>query len=551
MSEPGTTPSTAGADGPPASRPVPGEWSPVLGLCGLFLVLGALWLLAPVALDDGGATPESARHMARDALFLAATTVLLYVLARRALAPQPAAPRTAEQPPASTRLAHDLGNVLTVVSGYADLALERTPPGHPLHGDLQALRGAARRGLELAQGYAAPGAGPGGADLARLVADAGRVLPQVAGPRIRVELDIELACAPVRIAAPALEQVLLNLVLNARDAMPGGGTLRVRLSTRDGEALLEVSDTGQGMDDATRQRIFEPGFTTRAGGRGLGLPGVARTVSDAGGRIEVESTPGRGSAFRVCLPLAGPAVPLPGGQGEALLLLESRADRRRELSRRLAAAGYRMHAAATAEEALAAARREAPALLLLGDDAGAAHLARQLAPLPIVPATSAAHELLAAVRSALDAAGQPTAAPASARPSGRLALIVDDEDAVREVVARMLQDGGWETLTAAHGAEALALARRTRPDLVVLDMLMPDMEGIETLGRLRESCPGVPVLAISGAAHAADYLLMAVRLGASAALPKPFEASALLAMAEQALQPAGTLAGRPDEPAPA
>lgn len=548
MSEPGNTPSAAGADGPRAS-PVPSERSPALALCGIFLVLGALWLLAPVALD-GDATPEGARHVARDALFLAATTVLLYVLARRALAPPPTPPRSPDEPPASSRLAHDLGNVLTVVTGYADLALERTPPDHPLHGDLAALRGAARRGLELAHGQAEPGAGPGGADLARLVADAGRVLPRVAGPRIQVELDLELACAPVRIAAPALEQVLLNLTLNARDAMPEGGTLRLRLSARDGEALLEVTDTGHGLDEATRQRMFEPGFTTRAGGRGLGLPGAARTVSAAGGRIEVESAPGRGASFRVRLPLAGPAVPLPGGLGEPLLLLEPQADRRRELTRRLVAAGYRVQSAATPDEALSAARREAPALLLLGHDADGARLAETLAPLPALPTTAAAHELLVAVRSALDA-GLPAAAPAASRPPGRLALIVDDEDAVREVVARMFRDGGWDTLTAAHGAEALALARRTRPSLVVLDMLMPDMEGIETLGRMREACPGVPVLAISGAAHAADYLLMAVRLGASAALPKPFEAASLLALADQALQSSGALAGRPDEPAPA
>jgi two-component system cell cycle sensor histidine kinase/response regulator CckA len=172
-----------------------------------------------------------------------------------------------------------------------------------------------------------------------------------------------------------MQQVLLNLAINARDAMPGGGTLTLRAGSCGGEVFLEVEDSGSGMNDATRAHLFEPFFSTKELGKGtgLGLAVVHGIVVEHGGRIEVESRPGKGSLFRIVLPASfGEEVPTPDSIDDAeepvgsgyVLLVEDEARVREGIAVLLETIGYSVIAVSSGEEALAIPVEEPPDLLL-------------------------------------------------------------------------------------------------------------------------------------------------------------------------------------------
>jgi len=173
-----------------------------------------------------------------------------------------------------------------------------------------------------------------------------------------------------------LQQVLMNLAVNAKDAMMEGGTLTIRTSGGSGEAVLEVIDTGHGLDDETRAHLFEPFFTTKDAGKGtgLGLSVVHGIVERHGGRVEVDSAPGKGSRFRVVLPAAPPPgesstrgggdETLPRGHGERILVVEDEDGARGSLNELLRMLGYRVTAVASGEEAGLLPDEPAPDLLL-------------------------------------------------------------------------------------------------------------------------------------------------------------------------------------------
>lgn len=227
-------------------------------------------------------------------------------------------------------VAHDFNNMLSVILGNAEFALGQVEEGSPEALALEDIRGAARRGAEMVQqmlrfaGLAAPIPEP--LDLAEVA----REMLQLLRGSLRPGIGVDTALAPAGVARAdriGVRQVVMNLVLNASEAMPGGGTLRVRTGTervtvRDLErwrrlgcagcrraapgefAFLEVADAGTGMDRDTLRRIFEPYFSTKFAGRGMGLAGVLGVVEAHRGIIRVESEPGRGSRFRVLLPVA-------------------------------------------------------------------------------------------------------------------------------------------------------------------------------------------------------------------------------------------------------
>ncbi|HWM92021.1 MAG TPA: ATP-binding protein, partial [Thermoanaerobaculia bacterium] len=132
------------------------------------------------------------------------------------------------------------------------------------------------------------------------------MLPKAANRRVNVSLRLADGLPDVMVDPVQLDQVLLNLVLNARDAMPDGGTLTIETHAEDNQVVLTVSDSGVGMDPETRARIFEPFFTTKGlAGTGLGLPTVYGIVKQSGGTVTCDSVPGRGTTFRVFLPAVG------------------------------------------------------------------------------------------------------------------------------------------------------------------------------------------------------------------------------------------------------
>ena len=339
-------------------------------------------------------------------------------------------------------IAHDVNNVLAAVSGYAQLLSPEVEGSHRGGRHLAGIFRSVERAGDLVAQLGALGRRqplePVEQDLCSLVLDLDdmlrRLLPDDVSLVIRREVE-----APVRADASQLQQVLLNLVLNARDALPGGGTIRVHvdvveLAEGDPEvgdlpagryARLVVEDDGIGMSPEVAHRCFEPFFTTRSdsGGNGLGLSTAYGIGRQSGGDLRVVSAPGEGSRFTLLLPALSADLP-----------------------------------------------PRAPA--------------REGQPLPVERDPDAS------------ASG---AAPGE-QPTGRQVLIADDDPAVLEIVTEVLSELGHDVLAAADGESALALAERAahRPALLVTDIEMPGLDGRGLTTRLRERWPELPVLVVSG-----------------------------------------------------
>jgi two-component system cell cycle sensor histidine kinase/response regulator CckA len=269
-------------------------------------------------------------------------------------------------------VAHDFGNVLAAISGYNELMLRAIPDPSPLRRGAESIRKAVQWGHRLAEQLLARDRArpePSAVDLNVVVAAVVRTLGPLLGERIDVQLRLHPAAGTVGLTPAALEQVTMNLVLNARDAMPSGGRLTVstapeqRSGPGQGTATLTVVDTGVGMDEATRARAFEPYFSTKAGGRGtgLGLSTVFGIVNQHGGHVDVASEPGRGSTFRVCLPVVD-AKPTEGGAPPVapptVVVLEDDPRVRDLIVEILETYEYRALRAAAADEALGLCGRD-------------------------------------------------------------------------------------------------------------------------------------------------------------------------------------------------
>ncbi len=360
-------------------------------------------------------------------------------------------------------VAHDFNNLLTVIRGRAEQMLERLPPEHPLRRHADLIHRTGDRAAALTQQLLAFSRRqlmqPEVLDLNAVVGDMERMLRRVIGEDVAIEIVPERALGRVRADASQIEQVVMNLAVNARDAMPRGGTLTIRTANAEAAAreagvpggryvALEVRDTGVGMDAQTRQRIFEPFFTTKEPGKGtgLGLATVYGIVAQSGGHIEVETAPGRGAAFRIYLP-----------------------------------------------------RVDAP------DDAPVAAVA------------------------AADAAG-----------GSETLLLLEDERDVREMAAEILTGQGYEVLGAARCVEALGLAERHEGpiQLLVTDVVMPEMSGPEVASRLVALRPDLKVLYVSG--YADDALGQHGVLEPGVAfLPKPFTSRELARKVREVLDDTG------------
>jgi C4-dicarboxylate-specific signal transduction histidine kinase/CheY-like chemotaxis protein len=350
-------------------------------------------------------------------------------------------------------VAHDFNNVLTAIIGYASV-LEHRLADRPQDQDLAHRSGqAARRASETVRQLMAFARRSGlqvrPLSLHELVREVAGLLEHTLPRGIRVELDFQASRDVLVGDASHLHQALLNLAVNARDAMPQGGTLRfstrVADSTPEKSLELRVSDTGDGISGDVLPHVFEPFFTTKSGGRGtgLGLASVWGTVQRHGGSISVHSAPGEGTAFVINFPLAPP-----GTEGEAA-----------------------------------------------------------------------------------------TAAP-STRLSGRKLRIaaLDDDVHVLDVVATMAHSlghqvdvyGNYQSLRDRLGTGDL-------PDLVILDLDMPDVPGLDVLRRVQKEYPRLPVMIASG--HSSSGTLEEIRkLGVRVFLRKPFGASDLDRALEEALR---------------
>ncbi|MGC8838790.1 MAG: GAF domain-containing protein, partial [Anaerolineae bacterium] len=351
-------------------------------------------------------------------------------------------------------IAHDFNNILVGILGYASLLQAELPRESPLQKDVEVIIRSARRAADLTQQLLsfARRSRPQEAlvDLNALVEEVVALLRQTVDRRIEIVVDLAEDLPAVEGDASQLQQVVLNLGINACEAMPEGGRLTfstIAVTLSEGEVaqdpslepgryvVLEVADTGVGMDERTLQRIFEPFFTTKEHGRGLGLATTYGIVRAHGGSIRVESAVGRGTTFRILLPAAGVRV-----------------------------------------------------------DRGV---------LPVL----------------------------DTRPLGGMEtiLVVDDEEDVRELMARVLQAEGYRVLLAEDGQRAVEVLAQCKDevDLVVLDLIMPRMDGVETFRRLREVKPDVRVLISSGYSPEQEGQAL-LEEGAAGFLQKPYDMDQVL-----------------------
>ena len=357
-------------------------------------------------------------------------------------------------------VAHDFNNLLTVIRTAAEFLVADLDPDDARRADAAEIRDAAGRAAGLTRQLLAFSRRqmlqPRAVDVNAVATELEPMIRRLVEENVAVVTRLAPSLDRIKVDPSQLEQVLLNLVVNARDAMPQGGTLLIEtanvllddqypkshLTARPGPyVVLTVTDTGCGMDAATQSRLFEPFFTTKPVGQGtgLGLATVYGIVKQSGGNIWVYSEVGRGTTFKIYFPQhAGPDEALSG-----------------------AVAGSR---------------------------------------------------------------------PQAGRPAGGTILIVEDDGAVRNAVRRLLERHGYDVLEAANGGDALvALAESPRPvDLVISDMVMPEMSGLQLRQQLRKLRPSLPVLLMSGYTEEAI-----TRLAASGPLPtlieKPFTVDGILA----------------------
>jgi two-component system cell cycle sensor histidine kinase/response regulator CckA len=291
-------------------------------------------------------------------------------------------------------VAHDFNNILMVIQGYADMLLAEAPDSGTTRSDLREIQEAARRGSDLTRQLLAFGRKQvltiRPVDLNAVLSDTSHMLARLIGESVQLELRTAPVACAIEADRVQFEQVLINLAVNARDAMSGRGTLHVHLDrvtveteTRDVPSghyvRLKVRDTGCGMDEATRARIFEPFFTTKTAGHGsgLGLSTVYGVVKQLGGHIEVESAPLQGTTFTIHFPATAKpvaarreagAAQVPAGQAETVLLVEDDRAVRAVVDSVLRRHGYAVLQASGPKEALAAARAHAGVIDLVLSD---------------------------------------------------------------------------------------------------------------------------------------------------------------------------------------
>jgi len=295
-------------------------------------------------------------------------------------------------------VAHDFNNVLTAITGYSELLLEGIAPGDPKRQDVQEIRVAAQRAASLTRQLLAFSRKqvlqPRVLDLNAVVQGVEKMLQRLIGEDVTLQISTAPALGAVRADPGQIEQVIMNLAVNARDAMPGGGRLTLETGNveLDGAyardhagagpgqyVMLAVSDTGVGMDAETRSHAFEPFFTTKEQGKGtgLGLSTVYGIVKQSGGYVWVYSEPGRGATFKIYLPRVDAQVeaaqrntaeyPVAGGS-ESILLVEDDAAVREIVTTVLAQQGYRVLRAPDGRAALELAHAERGRVHLLITD---------------------------------------------------------------------------------------------------------------------------------------------------------------------------------------
>lgn len=493
-------------------------------------------------------------------------------------------------------IAHDFNNLLTAIIGHGELVLERLGPGDPHRKGIKAILGAGRRAASLTKQLLAFSRQqvlqPRVMDLNVVVSQMEDLLRRLIGENIQLDLVLTPNIWNVRVDPTQLEQVVMNLAVNARDAMPDGGRLTIETANADlCEALvrrqisgeggphvrLTVRDSGCGMRKETLIRIFEPFFTTKELGRGtgLGLATVHGIVKQSCGHIYVESQPGAGTSFEVYLPRVDDALTRaeslrspdvrPGGE-EIVLVVEDEDAVREVVCDALRACGYAVLAAGSAEEALELLRSRAGDVHLLLTDVvmanmGGPELARRVrmtrpgvrilymsgydaagtirrdrarsSPVPFLEKPFTLDVFTRKVREVLDESPVPSPAAGDSDDETRPLVLVIDDNADNLQYTQQVLEGSYDVQVAGSGSSAFGLVRGggRHPDLVVLDIAMPRRDGFGVLTDLRgdPATARIPILACTAHSMRGDRE-RALAAGFDGYLTKPFRSRDLLAL---------------------
>ena len=429
-------------------------------------------------------------------------------------------------------IAHDFNNLVMAINGFAELLLERLPDGSEEHDAAEEIRTAGLRAASLTTqllAFARPHEPrPTRFDLNELVVGMDTTLRSISGPNVRVRVAPTATQATIRADRDQVARAIVGCVLNARDAMPDGGDLLIEtidISSGDARQLTGAAGDREYVALAVTDSGPTGGHPTDApltsSRTGLGLALVYSTVQMAGGRIRLESTPGRGSTVRILLPIdeATPAPPtaagVPGRGSAGVGPLTGRRER----------AGPVSGPVDVAETEDVRAPR-------LGE-AGGGH-----APSRSLGEAGGGHAPSRSLREpGPEGTGGGSATGPEAIVGGALIVVVEDEPGVRSLVERILLRGGYRVLAFADGAAALdALAGPgTTIDLLITDLVMPGPNGFEVARRFRLERPDLPVLLMSG--YAADALdAEGIVEGSIEILAKPFSATDLLGRVAAVLQ---------------
>lgn len=426
-------------------------------------------------------------------------------------------------------VAHDINNVLAIVQSYAEF-VAHDPLTEAQAADLRLAQDAARRGAALTQQLLALPRGRDSEPITLELNDAVRNLEDLLRRALGagIELSTRLATSPLNVLTRAgqVDQILMNLVLNARDAMPLGGRLDIALEAaaigpgheahdklpRGSYAKLVVQDNGIGMDEETLTQIFAPFFTTKPVGQGsgLGLSVVHDAVRELKGAVFVRSKVDSGTTFTVYLPLGASepvtnpvSVPV-NASTDMVLVVDSDSILRAAVVRILNGAGYSTLEAASSTEAEDVLRKNTQSVRVVISDLsgpGSKNVAKAVDQagadvrliylsgktsssaiagenISFVAKPFASGELLAAVARALK--GPPTLRPTSA-PRKPFVLVVDDDQALSESLVRVLQESDLVAESSKSGLHALQVLKQRDVDVVVVDQFMPGMEGVRLL----------------------------------------------------------------------
>ncbi len=489
-------------------------------------------------------------------------------------------------------VAHDFNNLLAVIRSYADLAQEQASSTE-LSDDVGAIVDATRRGAQLTRRLLALAKPLGEASSTRAIElgeSLERLLPlsrQMAGRMVKVSLQRPSSPVFVGMDGVSFEQVVLNLVGNARDAMPGGGTIHMEVALRPGAVEVRVTDSGVGIDEQLQKRVFEPYFTTKgSGGTGLGLWTCRLLVERVGGRIFVRSQSGTGATFVVELPVLeaplGGEVRAPETRGLArvsgvtCLVVDDDATLGRAYARALGSAGFVVAVAHSARQARAELARWGDDLQLLvtdldlGGESGAELIAELSRTSPKAAAVLvsgyvdgedlqlAAHVHVlwkpfaldalvdVAVRVTLPDVPASAAQRASTRPPPPQSplpadaelpkvLIVDDDETVRGSLAAVLRARALHVVEADTVTAAVTAIDAHRFDALVVEMNLGAATGFDVVEAARRHDVDVPAVVITGAPslHVAK---LALRHRVSALLAKPFANAELAGEVDRALR---------------